>query len=160
MQGMNDLLQKGLTRNIGVCNFTVERFEEAQQYATVQRLQINQLHYNLMFREPERKSLVKYCQENDIFLQAWRPVQKGILTTAGVEIVDEMCKKYQKTPSQIAINWLISQKNVITLSKMRNEKHLKENLGALFWKMDDEDIKRLDKEFPNQQDVSDAVPLI
>jgi len=115
MQGMNDLLKKGVTKNIGVCNFTVKRFVEAQQFATLQRLQLNQLHYNLIFREPERKGLVKYCQENDVFLQAWRPVQKGILTTSGIDVVDEVCKKYNKTPSQIAINWLISQKNFITL---------------------------------------------
>jgi len=37
---------------------------------------------------------------------------------------------------------------------------MKENLGALDWTMDDEDIAKLDKEFPNQQDVSDSVPLI
>ena len=160
MQGMNDLLKIGLTRNIGVCNFTIERFEEAQQHASIQRLQLNQLHYNLMFREPERKGLVKYCQENDVFLQAWRPVQKGILTNPGNAVVDAMCQKYRKTPSQIAINWLISQKNVITLSKMRNEEHIKENLTALDWAMDDLDIAKLDKEFPNQKDVSDAVPLI
>jgi len=40
-----------------------------------------------------------------------------------------MVKKYNKTPAQIAINWLISQKNVVTLAKTSNTKHLDDNLG-------------------------------
>jgi len=91
---------------------------------------------------------------------AWRPVQKGLLTERGHSpVLDEMCEKYHKTPAQIAINWLISQENVVTLSKMSTPQHLEENLGALGWKMEIEDIERLRNEFPNQQDVSDAVPL-
>jgi diketogulonate reductase-like aldo/keto reductase len=71
-----------------------------------------------------------------------------------------MCEKYGRSPAQIAINWLVSQPNVVTLSKMRNVEHIKENLGAIGWQMDEEDIDRLRRDFPNQQDVSDTVPLI
>ena len=70
-----------------------------------------------------------------------------------------MCEKYDKTPAQIAINWLISQPYVITLSKMGDEKHIRENLGSLDWEMTPEDIELLRKEFPNQKYISDAVPL-
>jgi len=70
-----------------------------------------------------------------------------------------MSDKYNKTPAQIAVNWLVSQDNVITLSKTRSIDHLKENLGALGWKIKSEDIEKLRDEFPNQKDISDAVPL-
>lgn len=159
MKALDVLVAEGLVKNIGVCNFTVERFTEAQSH-TQNRLVANQVHYNLIFREPERKGVVEYCQKNDVLLIAWRPVQKGILTTTDNPFMKILTHKYQKTPSQIAINWLISQPNVVTLSKMTNPEHLKENLGALDWKLEKEDIEKLDKEFPNQQDVSDAVPLI
>lgn len=159
MKAMDYLIDQGLAKNIGVSNFTIDRFEEAQSY-TRNKIVANQLHYNLIFREVERKGLVNYCQENDVMLIAWRPVQKGLLTKRGTEILDEMCDKYHKTPAQIAINWLIAQKNVVTLSKMGNSEHLKENLGALGWEMQKNDIDRLMVEFPNQEDVSDAVPLI
>lgn len=43
---------------------------------------------------------------------------------------------------------------------MSSVSHIKENLGALGWGMEEEDIERLKKEFPGQMDVSDAVPLI
>jgi diketogulonate reductase-like aldo/keto reductase len=55
--------------------------------------------------------------------------------------------KYNKTIGQIAINWLISKKNIITIPKSTNSEHLKENLGALGWELKQEDIKRLDEEF-------------
>ena len=159
MQAMDILLSEGLIRNIGVSNFTIERFEKAQA-CTKNKIVANQLHLNLIFREPERKGLLAYCQKKDIMFIAWRPVQKGALTDHGTPLLDEMCTKYHKTPAQIAINWLISQYNVVTLSKMTRRQHLKENLGALGWQMAAEDIKRLRKEFPDQKDVSDVVPLI
>ena len=100
-----------------------------------------------------------YCQENDVMLIAWRPLQKGMLLTEGQEVLEKMSKKYDKTPSQIALNWLLSQDNVVTLSKTRSVEHLKENLGALEWKMDNEDIEFLRNNFPGQLDISDTVPL-
>lgn len=159
MKAMDHLMEKGLIRNIGVSNFSIERFERAQDN-TKHKIVVNQLHLNLIVREPERRGLLEYCQKNDVMFVAWRPVQKGLLTERGHSpVLDEMCEKYHKTPAQIAINWLISQENVVTLSKMSTPQHLEENLGALGWKMEIEDIERLRNEFPNQQDVSDAVPL-
>lgn len=90
-------------------------------------------------------------------LVAWRPLQKGTLLKSS--LLDELAKKYSKTPAQVAINWLISQKNVVTLSKTSNVEHLKENLGAVGWTMEASDVERIKKEFPDQKDVSDAVPL-
>lgn len=159
IKALDELQDEGLIKNIAVSNFTIERFEEAQA-ASRHKIVANQLHLNLMYREPERKGLVDYCQKNDVMLVAWRPVQKGMLSIAHNEVLDGVCQKYGKTPSQIAINWLISQKNIVTLSKMASQEHLEENLGALNFTMDEEDIALLDKEFPGQQDVSDAVPLV
>ena len=160
MRAMDTLMEEGLIRNIGVSNFTIERTEEAQAH-TENKIVANQLHLNLIFREAERKGLLEYCQKNDIMFIAWRPVQKGALTERGnYEILDGICKKYGKTPAQIAINWLISQPNIVTLSKMRSPEHLKENLGAFGWQIEKEDIGRLRSDFPGQRNVSDAVPLI
>jgi diketogulonate reductase-like aldo/keto reductase len=74
-------------------------------------------------------------------------------------ILQEIAKKYHKTPAQIAINWLISQENIITISKTSDTKHLKENLGALSFEMEKEDIEKLRKEFPEQEAVSNVEPL-
>lgn len=152
------LVRDRLIRYIGVSNFTLEHVRDAQKLSE-NKIVCNQVHYNLMFREPERKGLLKYCQENDVILVAWRPVEKGELTRDVPPLTREMCMKYQKLPAQVAINWLISQPNIVTIAKSRSLEHLKENLGAVGWNMEHDDIEKLRDEFPGQRDVSDIVPL-
>jgi diketogulonate reductase-like aldo/keto reductase len=53
--------------------------------------------------------------------------------------------KYNKTISQIALNWLISKQRVVAIPKSVNIEHIKENLGAIGWKMDKDDIKILEQ---------------
>lgn len=158
MRAMDTLVEEGLIKHIGVCNYTVEELEEAQSYAK-NKIVVAQQHLNLKYRESEKRGVLKYCQENDMFFMAWRPLQKGLLINEASSILSEMAQKYHKTPAQIALNWLISQENVVTISKTRDVAHLKENLGALDWEMEPEDVKRLRNNYPNQEAVSDAVPL-
>jgi diketogulonate reductase-like aldo/keto reductase len=158
IRALDYLVSKGKVRNIGVCNFGKERLAEAQSYSK-NKIVCDQVHYNLMFREPEHKGLLEYCQKNDVFLVAWRPLSKGKLLEGVPDVVRVMCEKYKKTPAQIAINWLLAQPNVLTLSKMGSVTHLQENLGAVGWEMDAVDIEILRREFPNQQVVSDLTPL-
>jgi diketogulonate reductase-like aldo/keto reductase len=156
MRAMDELVEQGLVKNIGVCNMTPNRFDEVQKH-TKNKLVCNQVHYNVQYREVEDKGVLKHCQKNDVMLVAWRPLQKGILPQSS--LLEELAKKYDKTPVQIAINWLISQDNVVTLSKTSNLDHLKENLGAFGWSMEADDVERVRREFPDQHMVSDAVPL-
>ena len=156
MRAMDELVEQGVVKNIGVSNMSVNRFKEAQKH-TKNKLVCNQVHYNVQYREMEKQGVLKYCQDNDVMLVAWRPLQKGLLPDS--PILAELAQKYDKTPAQIAINWLISQDHVVTISKTSNIEHLQENLGAIGWTMEAEDIERVRKEFPNQKLVSDAVPL-
>lgn len=158
MKAFDKLKKDGLIKNIGVSNFSVKSFKKAQKY-TENKIVVNQLHYNLMIREVEDRGLLAFCQKEDVMLCAWRPVQKGIFSSKSINILDELSKKYHKTPLQIAINWLISQQNIITISKMRKKAHLKENIGAVGWNMKDEDIEILRKKFPDQVNRSDATSI-
>lgn len=158
MRAMDKLVDEGLVKNIGFSNYSISDIQKAQSYAK-HKLVAGQMHYNLQIREIEKKKILKYCQRNDIMLIAWRPVQIHNLIKNPPQIVLELMKKYKKTAIQIAINWLISQKNVVAISKTTNIKHLKENLGAVGWNMKKEDIEKLRKEYPDQQDVSDTMSL-
>jgi diketogulonate reductase-like aldo/keto reductase len=150
MRAFDDLKKEGLIKNIGVSNFSAEEFEEAQA-STKERIVCNQIHYSLISREPVNQGALEYARENDVLITAYRPLEKGALTEKGKNpLIDELCEKYNKTPAQIAINWLITLPNVVTIAKMVDEKHLKENLGALGWEMHQEDIKRLsDSKLPS-----------
>lgn len=156
MRAMNELFAQGLIKNIGVSNLTPARFAEAQKYAK-SKIVCNQVHYNVEYRQIEKRGVLEQCQEEDVMLVAWRPVQKG--TLAHISLLEELAKKYDKTPLQIAINWIISQDHVVTISKTTSLDHLKENLGAIDWSLEADDIEKIRRHFPDQKIVSDAVPL-
>lgn len=156
MSAMDYLVDKGLIKNIGISNYNVNQTIQARKNSKYPVV-ANQLHLNLKIRESEKKGLLDYCQNEDMMLIAWRPLQ-GL--SFDETILLEFAKKYNKTPRQIAINWLIAQKNVVTLSKTKSPEHLKENLGALDFSMENADVKKLSKDFPNQEIISNVVPLL
>ncbi|MBI4225662.1 aldo/keto reductase [Candidatus Roizmanbacteria bacterium] len=158
MRAMDELVKNGLVKYIGVSNFGTSRLQEAQHYAK-NKIVTNQVLYSLLARVPSEDGLLDYCQINDVLLTAYRPVEKGKLTKTSEPLLEEMCKKYDKTPPQIAINWLISQDNVVAISKMSNSLHLKENLGSLDWQMDKKDVGILKKKFPRDKELESDFPL-
>ncbi|QQS20076.1 aldo/keto reductase [Candidatus Saccharibacteria bacterium] len=156
MRAMDRLVTEGMVRSIGACNLTVDRFKAAQA-VTENKLVCNQLHYSLDCREIIDKNVLEYCQQKDVLVTAWGPLSKGTLEEAA--LLHEMAKKYQKTPYQVALNWLITQTNVITIPKTSSPKHLDENLGALGWELSQGDWQRLADDFPGQTNRSSRVPL-
>lgn len=146
-KALDELKEKGLIREIGVSNFTIEELKEAQE-ATKNKIVVNQLHYNLAYQNLQEA--VDYCRTNDIMVMAYRPIERGALIEKEIPVIEEMCKKYGKSRPQIVINWLISQ-GIVAISKMSDPKHLMENLKSLDFTMDKEDIERLRVEIPEIQ---------
>ncbi|MCF7861001.1 aldo/keto reductase [Candidatus Woesearchaeota archaeon] len=144
IKAMNDLVDQKIVRCIGVSNFTVDQMEEAVMHSK-HPIVANQIEYNLLHREPEEE-VIPYCHKNNIAIIAYKPIARGSLAFSYPGIVDELAAKYSKTPVQVALNWLISQKGVITIPKAVNEDHIMENLGSIGWKLSEEDIKRINLE--------------
>lgn len=155
IRAMNRLKREGVIRHIGVSNFSEERLKRAQA-ASDAPIVANQLHYNLRIREIEQCGLLDYCRSQGIMVIAWRPL-RGL--DLALPLIVTLAEKYGKTPSQIALNWLLCQENVVTITKAANPLHLAENMGALGWVLEKEDAERLRREYPAEA-VSDAVPLI
>ncbi len=156
MRALNELVDTGKIKYIGVSNLTPRRFDEAQKYSK-NKIVCNQVHYNIQFREAEISGVLKHCQKNDIMLVAWRPLQKNMLPES--ELINSFAEKYNKTPNQVALNWLTSQDNVVTISKTSSLKHLKENIEAVSWRMAAEDIEKIRNDLPYQESISDTYPL-
>ena len=150
MEAMDYLLEKNIIKYIGVSNFNMEQFKKAQS-CTRNKIVVNQIPYSLKNRMAQKDGFLNYAQTHDVMVAAWRPIEGGMLSKNKVRIVDDICKKYNKTPSQVAINWLISQDNVVTIPGSRNIKHLEENLGALGWQLSQEDFRMLDEKFPEKE---------
>lgn len=153
MKAMDYLVKSKITRSIGVSNFSVEQIKEAQKHAK-NKIVANQIEYNLLtrnrgqFTNDMESKIIPYCQKNGIMVIAYRPIAKGELAKPGIKLLDELAEKYGKTQTQIAFNWLISKPNIVTIPKAVKIEHIKENLGAIGWRLSEEDMQRLDYYFP------------
>ena len=63
-----------------------------------------------------------------------------------VNLVKELAGKYHVTTSQIALNWLIHYHGdtVVAIPGATKENHVKENCGAMSFRLSEEDMTRLD----------------
>src|SRR6476469_382777 len=73
------------------------------------------------------------------------PVPEELLYRV-VDTLDEIAGETGRTVPQVALNWLLSRPTVATvLIGARNEKQLRENLGAAGWNLTEDQTTRLDK---------------
>jgi len=144
MGAMENLVEQGLVRFIGVSNFPLNLMKEAQGYLGKTEIQANEVKYNLKCRYDE-KDLLPYCQRERVTLIAYTPLEEGSL--ADNKLLQEVGKKYGKTAAQVALNWLICKENVITIPKAVNLRHLQENAEAMGWRISQEDLAQLSAAF-------------
>lgn len=78
-------------------------------------------------------------------LMAYTPLAKGRLSRS--EFLEGIGRKYGKTAAQVALNWLIAKENVIAIPKAINISHLKENAGAMGWRLLEDDMERMSSYF-------------
>lgn len=128
MDAMNELVEQGKTRYIGISNFDVAQSDEAVRL-TRSLIATNQVHYNLLVREPERNGVLAWCQDHDVLLTAYSPLEKGRVTEDDTLV--RLAGDLGVTPAQLALAWLIKKDHVITIVQSDDEEHLREDLGAL-----------------------------
>jgi len=138
--------EEGYTRLVGVSNFSASLFEEARSHLRGRQIVADQVEYNLTEQGPQN-NLLPLCRERDATLIAHTPLNKGRLTKPGNAILDELAEKYGKTQAQVSLNWLISQENVVAIPKASNPAHLRDNVGAVGWRLSFEDWRRLKDSF-------------
>lgn len=140
-RALNELHQAGKIRHIGVSNFDLKLLKQSQELCT-SPIVTNQVPFSLSDRAYVSNGVVGYCQENDILITAYSPVDEGRLRVRdGLRIVAE---KHNASPYQIALAWLIAQPRVITIPMSMNSLHIEENFKASDITLDDSDFIHLD----------------
>ncbi len=172
MEAMADAVEAGLTRAVGVSNFSPSQTVRA--YATLARrgvpLASNQAEYSLLERKPETSGLTKVCRDLGVTVIAYSPIAKGTLTgkytpdnippgmrrrTYNREylirvqpLIDVLRKIGQahgdKTPSQVSLNWLMC-KGAVPIPGAKNLRQAQENFGSLGWRLTEEEVATLDE---------------
>ncbi|MGC9227376.1 aldo/keto reductase, partial [Caldivirga sp.] len=97
------------------------------------------------------RDLMPIAVKENIAIIAYSPLGTGSLlnpSNPGYEVLRRIAAKYGKTPAQVALNWLISKPNTVAIPKATREEHLKENMGAIGWRINQEDQKQLEQAYP------------
>lgn len=143
VQNFEVVAEKGLTRYIGVSNFDAAQLRLALQSTRKHEIVVNQVHYSVINRYYVEKELLPFCIENRVTIQAYTPLERG--SVINNYAVVSIARKYNKTPVQVALNYLISHKNVTAIPKSERVDHVQELLGSMGWRLSPEDLEYIKK---------------
>lgn len=102
----------------------------------------NQMLYNCGYKDEVSAAFIKYCNDNNILIVSYRPIDRGVLLEN--KTINEIAGKHSATPAQVCIAWLL-QRDAITIPKASNIKHIDENFDASNVTLDSDDLEKLDK---------------
>ncbi|MGB3640250.1 MAG: aldo/keto reductase [Rivularia sp. (in: cyanobacteria)] len=137
-------------------------------------LAVNQVRYSLLTRQVEKQGIIATAKQLGVTILAYSPLAQGLLTgkysldssvkPTGARSIDPrfskdnlqkidpvisllrtIGEKYNRTPAQVALNWLIAQGNVIPISGVKTAEQVKQNAGALNWKLSNDEVTQLEQ---------------
>ena len=170
---LEELIKRGLVRYIGVSNFPTPLLEYARSCLSKVDIITSQNRYNLIEREAD-KELLPYLKREGIVLIAWSPLAKGALSgkytienlptfddvrkndplftptnlsliSPLIQVLRQLSTKYNKTPAQIVLNWLIRDPWIYPIPGAKTIEQIIENVGAVGWSLSDDDWRTLDR---------------
>jgi aryl-alcohol dehydrogenase-like predicted oxidoreductase len=179
------LLEEGKTRSVGVSNVTLEQLQE---FAAVCPLSAFQPSYNMLQREIESDTL-PWCHEHNVSVMVYWPLMKGLLAgklprehilpptdsrakypmfqgeewEKNQDFLDQLrliAADVGKTVAQLVINWTIHRPGVTSaLCGAKRPDQLRDNAGAMGWRLSSEHLARIDKAIANRGTVVSRNPV-
>jgi 2,5-diketo-D-gluconate reductase A len=131
------LKSEGQTRSIGVSNFNRDHLERIIGETGVTPA-VNQIELHPRFQQ---RALRAFHDQHGIKTESWSPLGRG--PVLGDPTVVGIAAKHGKTPAQVVIRWHI-ESGLIVIPKTVKLERLRENIGALGFRLDDDDIQRID----------------
>lgn len=137
-------------------------------------LAVNQVRYSLLTRQIEKSGITDTAKQLGVTLLAYSPLAQGRLTgkyrpdsnqkptgarsfdpqfsQAGLEKIEpvvsllrQIGEKRDRTPAQVALNWLIAQSNVVAIAGAKTAQQVQQNAGALGWRLTDNEVAELEQ---------------
>ncbi|KAL6506827.1 hypothetical protein OROHE_022264 [Orobanche hederae] len=170
IDGLADAVEQGLVRAVGVSNYSEKRIRAAYNQLKKRGVPLasNQVNYSLIYRLPEENGVKSACDELGVTLIAYSPLAQGALTGKYtpnntppgprgriythefmtklqplIDRIKEIGESYGKTPTQVVLNWLIAQENVVPIPGARNGEQAKEFAGSVGWKLTEGQVEEL-----------------
>lgn len=152
---MEALVDEGLTRSIGISNFTGQLVMDLLRYARISPATLQIEHHPYL----RQQGLVKYVQDQGIAITAYSSFGPQSFIELNMQcakdtplllenpIIKNIAEKKGKTPAQVLLRWA-TQRGVAVIPKSNNHDRLAQNLDVLGWKLEEgeiDEINGLDK---------------
>lgn len=146
-KSMEELVDQGLARRIGVCNFNVQHLMDLLSYARIRPFS-NQIELHPYLTQT---ALVKFCQDRNIHVTAYSPLASNSYIELGGDgghrlldeaTVQEIARRHGRTPAQIVLRWGI-QRGTSIIPKSSNPAHLAENFAILDFALSEEEMAQV-----------------
>ena len=152
--GMEQWVDEGLAKHIGVSNFNCQLLLDMLTYCKIKPAW-NQIELHPYCQQPE---LIRFCQDNEIQIVGYSPLSNpgrpfgggGTTTVLEDPIIQEIALKYSKTPAQICLAWNLSR-NVGLVPKTIKVERAIENLEAWEIELNDEELDQISKLDKNER---------
>ena len=141
-RAMNKLVRDGKVKHLGVSNFNLRLLQQSQALSETP-IVTNQVPYSVSERAYAKNGVLEYCQQKDILLTAYEPLDKGHLRSN--KALETIAKAHNATIFQIALAWVISQPRVITVPMSFNPGHIRENFESINIELTKEEFAALNK---------------
>jgi diketogulonate reductase-like aldo/keto reductase len=135
-RALEEIYKADKARAIGVSNFEVEHLQNILDNNEIVP-HVDQIGY---FIGIDQSKIIDFCHKKNIFIEAYSPLGIGFLLENTT--IQDIAKKYEKTPAQICIRYLL-EKGVAPLPKSVHKNRMEEN-AKLDFTISDEDMKTLD----------------
>jgi pyridoxine 4-dehydrogenase len=134
---LRDLRDEGKIKHVGLSNVDVDELDRARGVVPIVSVQNE---YNLGFRESE--DVLEVCERDGLAFLPWYPLASGSL--AQRRRLDAVARKYDATPAQVALAWLLQRSPVmLPIPGTSSLDHLEENMGSENVRLSDEDFAAL-----------------
>ncbi len=135
-KALEELYHRGTVRAIGVSNFLPHHLEALMEAAEV-RPMVDQLELHVGYLQ---EAAVQYCKSWGIQVQAWSPL--GRRRVLEEPMVVKMARKYQASPAQFLLRFLLQQ-NIAVIPKASSMERMRQNLELPEFVITEEDMHLL-----------------
>lgn len=143
-RAMEELVKKGLVKNIGVSNFTIAMIIDLLSYAKIPPAN-NQVEIHPYNSQAE---LIKFCHSKNITVTAYSPLggqpEKGVLCLSENPVIKKIAKEHNKSPAQIILNWNINR-GVAVIPKSTHPNRILENSQIFDFNLEPNEVKQIDQ---------------
>ncbi|PSR98743.1 Non-functional NADPH-dependent codeinone reductase [Actinidia chinensis var. chinensis] len=140
---MEECQRLGLTKSIGVSNFSCKKLDHLLAFATIPPA-VNQVELNPYWQQ---KKLIDHCKANGITVAAFSPLGAagtswGSSRVLESEVLKEIAEAKGKTVAQVCLRWEYEQ-GIGIVVKSYNKERIKQNLEIFDWALSDEESKKI-----------------